>query len=211
MVLKDNVEELDLTLNFRHDEFNYVIYATTNTMKCFGCGENGHLIRGCPKRVETATAQTVVSENVAEVQNDVAAVDDEMPGPSRAPVGAESVKNGAEFLEGKMVEKDRTAATEIEKVRSSLRTEQTIGGSDESEGGNSEDEAVVNPEDEGSLLGDEGCFFKIPQKRKLMECLIDKQAKRTDSIHMSQTDTESESDISECSVTASLPQSGFSS
>lgn len=28
---------------------------------------------------------------------------------------------------------------------------------------------------------------------------------------MSQTDTESESDISECSVTASLPQSGFSS
>lgn len=42
-----------------------------------------------------------------------------------------------------------------------------------------------------------------------MECPADKKAKRTDGIHMSQTDTESESDMSECSVNVSLPQSGF--
>lgn len=61
------------------------------------------------------------------------------------------------------------------------------------------------------MLEDEECFFKIPQKRKLLECPAEKKAKRTDGIHVSQTDTESESDMSECSVTASLPQSGFSS
>ncbi len=31
MVLKDNNEELDLTFNFKHGEFNYAIFATTIT------------------------------------------------------------------------------------------------------------------------------------------------------------------------------------
>ncbi len=44
MVLKDYVDELDLTLNFRHEDVNYVIYATINVMKCYGCGERGYLV-----------------------------------------------------------------------------------------------------------------------------------------------------------------------
>ena len=52
MVLKDNKDELDLTLNVKADNFNYVVYATTNGMKCFGCGLTGHLIPAgaCPEK-----------------------------------------------------------------------------------------------------------------------------------------------------------------
>lgn len=51
MILKDNTEDLDLTLNFSHKGFNYVIYVITNTMKCFSCRENGHLIQDCTQNV----------------------------------------------------------------------------------------------------------------------------------------------------------------
>lgn len=31
-----------------------MVFATSETMKCFGCGAEGHLIRACPERVEAA-------------------------------------------------------------------------------------------------------------------------------------------------------------
>lgn len=96
MVLKDNTDELDLTLNFRHEDFNYVINASTNTMKCFGYGENGHLIRACPRKVNDPNVSLVVSDNVTEVQNVVNERDAEMPGPSKAPV---AVLENAHVLE----------------------------------------------------------------------------------------------------------------
>ena len=42
MILKH--DKIDLTLNVKVDNFNCVIYVTTNTMKCFGCGQIGHLL-----------------------------------------------------------------------------------------------------------------------------------------------------------------------
>lgn len=46
MVLNNGVDKLDLVMKFRVDSF--VIFATTDTgMKCFGCGETGHLILAC--------------------------------------------------------------------------------------------------------------------------------------------------------------------
>lgn len=39
IVLKD----LNLSLSFKVDGFNYVVFITTETMKCFICGTEGHL------------------------------------------------------------------------------------------------------------------------------------------------------------------------
>ncbi len=43
-------EELDLSLSFRVDNFDYIIFVTTARTKCFGCGKIGHLIRNCPEK-----------------------------------------------------------------------------------------------------------------------------------------------------------------
>ncbi len=51
MILKDD-EELELSLHLKVDDFDYVIYATTDKMKCFNCGEVGHLIRACPGKTK---------------------------------------------------------------------------------------------------------------------------------------------------------------
>ena len=50
MVLKDNSTDLNLSFNFKVDGFNYMVFASSDTMKCFGCGVEGHLIRSCPAR-----------------------------------------------------------------------------------------------------------------------------------------------------------------
>lgn len=52
--IKYNKDELDLTLNINVVNFNYVVYATTNVMKCFGGGETGHLML-VPKNVGNQT------------------------------------------------------------------------------------------------------------------------------------------------------------
>ncbi|XP_044074679.1 ras-related protein Rab-36 isoform X1 [Siniperca chuatsi] len=53
MIIKDDAE-LDLALKFRVDNFEYVVFVTTDKMKCFGCGKSGHLIRSCPDKSNAA-------------------------------------------------------------------------------------------------------------------------------------------------------------
>ncbi len=49
----NNDADLDLVLNFQVDDFDYVVFITTDKIKCFGCGNFGHLVRACPsKQVE---------------------------------------------------------------------------------------------------------------------------------------------------------------
>lgn len=220
MILKDNVEDLDLTLNFRHEDFNYVIFATTNTMKCFGCGENGHLVRDCPRKVDNKIAETSADTAVTrELQNETPAVDAERPGTSgvRAPAALIDVeKNKNEMTTVKSVESADLAVVEDKENETLVESGEIITTRTiESEEFNSvidfDEQNAMNVDIEGSVLELEDYSFKTPQKRKLEKRNVCKPIKRLDVREVSHTDTESDSEASECSITCSLPQGGFSS
>lgn len=75
MILKSGAEELNIVLKFKIDGFDYVIFASTENLKCFGCGKEGHLLRSCPEKEtqnngivesveeENSTEQVIVSGN----------------------------------------------------------------------------------------------------------------------------------------------------
>ncbi|GAA6092198.1 uncharacterized protein LOC124377357, partial [Tachysurus ichikawai] len=48
MILNSNITELERTLTYKRDGIDHVIYVSTNSMKGFGCGKTGHLVRACP-------------------------------------------------------------------------------------------------------------------------------------------------------------------
>lgn len=50
MVLNNQNEELNLAMKFMIDDYDYVIFATSESMKCFGCGQEGRVIRVCPEK-----------------------------------------------------------------------------------------------------------------------------------------------------------------
>ena len=66
MILNEN-KDLNLTFSFKVDGFNYTVFATSDKMKCFECGAEGHLIRSCPERAASATAQAAGSSGEAAV------------------------------------------------------------------------------------------------------------------------------------------------
>ena len=52
MILKDNTADLNLTFSFKVDNFSYIVLVTSVTMKCFGCGDEGHVVHSCPQAKE---------------------------------------------------------------------------------------------------------------------------------------------------------------
>lgn len=56
MILKNNTEELNLLLKFRVDNSDYTVHVSSDTMKCFGCGKEGHLIKTCPLKDSSESA-----------------------------------------------------------------------------------------------------------------------------------------------------------
>lgn len=206
MILQDNIDELDLSLNFRHEEFNYVIFATTNNMKCFNWGELGHMIRACPGRQDKSNERplqvlndgSIVNENV---NRNVAAIvaDGEVPGPSSVRIAAAPAAVTVDVERADRSEEDEGMVV-------------TVGEENEVESR----DCVVDTVDKPSVNLEsvmetelDDCAFKTPLKRRLARP-SDQQAKKGLGRDVSQTDTESESDFSECSVECSLPLSGFS-
>lgn len=210
MILKDNTEELGLTLNFSHESFNYVIYVETNSMRCFGCKENGHLIRDCPRTV--AQTDKVVELNAANtsvggVQNEIT-VDAEVPGPT-VDRAVEAEQNN-EVIPTKLV----TGGKKVLAVgKNPLEGDAIIDPMVESEDSHnvvdSGEQMLMDQSSGVSVLELDDFSFKAPQKRKSMEQHASKPTKKADVRAVSQTDTDSEG--SECSFTGSLPGSGFSS
>ncbi|KAF0039296.1 hypothetical protein F2P81_007531 [Scophthalmus maximus] len=50
MILNKKDEELNLVFRLKVDDFYYVVFVNSGTVKCFGCGEEGHLVRVCPEK-----------------------------------------------------------------------------------------------------------------------------------------------------------------
>lgn len=199
MILQDNLDDLDLSLNFRHDDYNYVIFATTNSMKCFGCGEMGHLIRACPVRAD------------APGERQANTVDAEIPGPSRVQVATVArvapTENSPEG-ESSAVNEAEIQGAVSENVESADQLNDAQNSSDAAE---VVEQLITSiEENQVSVTGLKEAVFKTPQKRRLKQRRTEKQAKMMDECDWSPTDTESESDVSECSVACSLPASGFS-
>lgn len=52
MILKSDLDELNVSFKFKIDGFDYVVFVSSDTMKCFGCGQTGHVRRACPERAD---------------------------------------------------------------------------------------------------------------------------------------------------------------
>lgn len=52
MILKSKTEELSVAFKFKVDGYYYVVFASSETLRCFGCRQEGHLRRFCKKKTE---------------------------------------------------------------------------------------------------------------------------------------------------------------
>ncbi len=109
-------EELDLSLHLKVDDCDYIIYATTEKMKCFNCGGVGHLIRTCPSK--TNENRSVADASGGRVGKSAEA------GPSNAaPSGTES---------GKMKERADVSLSATECVTAPVTNPETVVGKNNS-------------------------------------------------------------------------------
>ncbi|TWW69311.1 hypothetical protein D4764_18G0001170 [Takifugu flavidus] len=53
MILNNWAEEFNYRFIVRVDDFDYTLFVTSSALKCFNCGEEGHLARACPSRAAT--------------------------------------------------------------------------------------------------------------------------------------------------------------
>lgn len=54
MILKSETDELSVAFKFKIDGYDYVVFASSETMRCFVCGQEGHIRRACPERTDDA-------------------------------------------------------------------------------------------------------------------------------------------------------------
>lgn len=63
MVLRDNADSLNLSFNFKIDGFNFMVFASSEIMKCFGCSAEGYLIPTCPEESAGQPAASAMEMN----------------------------------------------------------------------------------------------------------------------------------------------------
>lgn len=208
----NNDADLDLVLNFRVDDFDYVVFITTDKIKCFGCGNFGHLVRACPSKqveddsrsadaegaangtVQPAGVTGEAGETEAEAESAVARASD--------PDGAQSAGTSKDALVSveEEIESEKIFETEEDKGESSDTRVLEVVMRDVREVDSRPNEIVS-----------EQTVFKVPLKRKKTDKVNDyRQQKKIDLEEVTEhIDSESDSELSDSSVT--LSQSEFSS
>ncbi len=209
MIIPEDAD-LDLTLNFRIDDFSYTFFVTTGKIKCFGCGKTGHLIRNCPNKniegeKENDNAQGSEDNGVAEAVVEAAAAVSEgsaVTETAENPPGETEAEPGSSWSEqADLIPNNIPAATVSSDSMSSVsltdkRKESTIS---------EQVQVDVNEScEEAHLMEQEPIIFKTPQKRKMKNKSLDAKISKTDEVQEKERqDTESDSDSSECSVSFS--------
>lgn len=210
MVLNESREDLDLTFNLKHDEFNYVIFATTNNMKCLSCGELGHLVRACPRKDDKSkqNAVPVLAEKTGVIEGETVRM--ELPSVSDAVEenSANTSKNvnpavaSGDTAASKQMDSEGTAVVAMEEALVTNKIQSSNGLGDMQSSDKSQDMELEGDQD---LKEQDECVFKTPQKRRMKQRHYSK-LKKGENVNPSQTDTESETDLSECSVSFDLSQ-----
>ena len=54
---------LNIVLKLKIDNHDYQVYVTTDTLKCFECGNFGHLKRSCPKATSSTDETNLVNKD----------------------------------------------------------------------------------------------------------------------------------------------------
>lgn len=226
MALKE--PEIDLTLNVKVAGFNYAIFVTSKSMKCFGCGQMGHLLRTCPDKNKTnqsadsgvkapaSDSETNVNPPQApqapQITNVEAELGDDVQNPPQPAEteGATTTADHGSSQNAQSVDVSQDIIIEPENAQSTADTQHTQSSVDARPDLSSE-HPTDNMNDEGNKMETEGPFKKPSKRRRSSPMVANKVAKTAECTGTDESDTlEDESDYSsDCSITYSVPRSGY--
>lgn len=201
MIIPDDAD-LDLTLNFRIDDFSYAIFVSTGKVKCLGCGHTGHLVRNCPNKnnEEGDRSKGETGENRKESEVEIkAVVSAVMKKVVDSTVEAET-QSGFSQTENAGVNSNVLPGNIGARVADTLVP--PLEGERIRRGEGSQN-CEMDMEAQLELEQEQLCF-KTPQKRKMKSKSLEAKVSRTGvDQNENMIDTESDSDSSESSVTLS--------
>ncbi|KAK3540172.1 hypothetical protein QTP70_027426, partial [Hemibagrus guttatus] len=159
IILNNRDEDVNVIFKTKSDGEEYTIYATSGSLKCFGCGQEGHLARNCPEEQETGT----VTENIQERE----------PGENKQDSGEDNTQT-----EDQEENKQQGTTTESQEGRKDTETEvnHMESGNEQSQGDMTKDTEdstqLANSQNTEECEGtdmtiDDSGFTAVRSKRKL--------------------------------------------